>query len=131
MAYARGAARLGRDPEFKLVGDNEPVCELNVIMLKYRKDKSDPDNRVDKGFWVQVNVWGMFAENVSKRFVKGDKVFIVDLNLYQDTFIPEGKDDEVSVMRGDCNLVFAWTPDLESLNYKPRQQSQNNAPGTG
>ena len=127
MSTIQGAGRLGKDPVLKHVGeDSKPVCELSVNFLNYRKNKQDETQPIDTGFWVQVSVWGKFAEPASQFFKKGDRIFIVDGDLDQDSFIPQESESKeaVKILQANCNLVFPWTADLESVDYKPRQTDQ-------
>ena len=128
MTDIQGPARLGKPPTLKHVGeDKKPVCELTVIFLNYRMNKNDEENPIDRGFWVKVSVWGKFAEQASKMFSKGDKVFIADGNMDQDSFTAKDAqdgDDDIKLLHVDCNLIFPWVPDLESLSFKERKGKQ-------
>ena len=128
MTAIQGSARLGKPPTLKHVGDDKkPVCELTVIFLNYRKSKNDEVYSIDRGFWARVSVWGKFAEPVSKMYSRGDKVFIADGNIEQETFMPKDAkegDDEVKMFKVDCYLIFPWVPDLESMNFKERKEKQ-------
>ena len=101
MTDIQGPARLGKEPVLKHVGeDKKPVCELRVVFLNYRANKQDQDNPIDSGFWVQVNIWGKFAEPASRFFSTGDKVYITG-EMDQDSFTPKDAnegDDEVKIL---------------------------------
>ncbi len=131
MTDIQGPARIGKPPVLKHVGeDKKPVCELTIIFLNYRKSKSDEENPIDRGFWARVSVWGKFAEPVSKMYSVGDKIFIADGNMEQESFMPKDADEadgEVKMLKVDCNLVFPWVPDLESLRFNERKGKQKAA----
>jgi len=124
MSEISGQARLGKNPELKYIGkdDNkQAVCELRVKMMNSKQDKKTED-WIDRGFWAQVNVWGKMAEATSKLFQKGDRVFIVNGTLAQDSWADDNNpENENTMMRIDTNLVFPFTTDIESLQYKPRK----------
>jgi single-stranded DNA-binding protein len=127
VSSIQGSARLGNTPTLKFVGENndKPVCEINVRLLNFRKNKSDPDKPHDKGFWAQLSVWGNFAESASQQFVKGDRIFIADGDMSLDTYTFNPGDEPESEVEGEslkinCNLIFPWTPDLIKLEFKAR-----------
>lgn len=124
MSEISGQARLGKNPELKYIGQDDnkqAVCELRVKMLNSKQDKKT-DDWIDRGFWAQVNVWGKMAEAASKLLQKGDRVFIVNGTLAQDTWSDDkDPDKENSMMKIDTHLVFPFTTDIESLQYKPRK----------
>ena len=128
MTDIQGPARLGKEPVLKHVGeDNKQVCELRVIFLNYRANKQDQDKPVDSGFWVQVNIWGQFAEPASRLFSTGDKVYIMG-DMVQDSFKPKDTnegDDDVTILHVNSNIIFPWTIDIESLTFTVRKGQQN------
>ena len=128
MTAIQGPARLGKEPVLKHVGeDNKQVCELRVIFLNYRANKQDQDKPVDSGFWVQVNIWGQFAEPASRLFSTGDKVYIMG-DMDQDSFKPKNAnegDDDVTILHVNSNIIFPWTIDIESLTFTVRKGQQN------
>ncbi len=127
MSDISGQARLGRNPELKYIGQDEnrqAVCELRVKMLNPKQDKKS-NEWIDRGFWAQVNVWGPTAEAASKLFQKGDRIFLVNGSLAQDTWFDENNPEkENAMMKIDTNMVFPYTTDIESLKYKPRKSSE-------
>ena len=133
MTAIQGPARLGKEPMLKHVGeDNKPVCEMRVIFLNYRANKQEPDNPVDSGFWAQVNIWGKFAEQASRLFTTGDKVYIVG-DMDQDSFKPKDAnegDDEINILHVDSHLIFPWTPDIETLSFTQRKGQLNSPTST-
>ena len=127
MTDIQGPARLGKEPVLKHVGeDNKQVCELRVIFLNYRANKQDQDKPVDSGFWVQVNIWGQFAEPASRLFSTGDKVYIMG-DMDQDSFKPKNANegDDVTILHVNSNIIFPWTIDIESLTFTVRKGQQN------
>lgn len=133
MSEISGQARLGKNPELKYIGQDDnkqAVCELRVKMLNSKQDKKT-DDWIDRGFWAQVNVWGKMAEAASKLLQKGDRVFIVNGTLAQDTWSDDkDPDKENSMMKIDTHLVFPFTTDIESLQYKPRKASDQESDAT-
>lgn len=133
MSEISGQARLGKNPELKYIGQDDnkqAVCELRVKMLNSKQDKKT-DDWIDRGFWTQVNVWGKMAEAASKLFQKGDRVFIVNGTLAQDTWSDDkDPDKENSMMKIDTHLVFPFTTDIESLQYKPRKAGDQESDAT-
>lgn len=133
MSEIRGAARLGSTPTLRYINvgdDKKPVCEFTAIFLNYKKNKqaTGPDDEyIDRGFWVRVSVWGKFAEQVSSLFACGDKVYIADGNMDQDSFTPKDAkdgDEDVKLLHVDCHLIFPWLSDLDSLNFKERKKDK-------
>ena len=135
MVTLQGSARIGKAPTLKYVGDNndKPVCEFSVRMLSFRKSKTEADQLDDKGFWANISIWGKFAEAASKQFSKGDRIFIADADIYQDTYryTPANSDQEEdgSSFQINCSLVFPWTPDLEAVTFKPRRGADEESDG--
>ncbi len=132
MSDIRGAARLGSAPTLRYIelnGEKKPVCEFKAIFLNYKKNKkaSEPDDEyIDRGFWVRVSVWGKFAEQVGSKFKCGDKIYIADGSMDQDSFTPKDAkegDDDIKLLHVDTNLIFPWVPDIESLSYKVRKSN--------
>lgn len=128
MSDISGQARLGKNPELKYIGQDEnkqAVCELRVRMLNPKQDKKT-DEWIDRGFWAQVNLWGPFAEAASKLLQKGDRVFVANGTLAQDTWFDENNPDkENAMMKIDTNMVFPYTTDIESIKYKPRKSGES------
>lgn len=138
MSGIQGSARLGSAPALRYVeirGNKKPVCEFSARLLNYKKNasdgasngsddqaSSDGEQYTDRGFWVKVSVWGKFAEAVSSQLACGDRVYIADGNLTQDSFEDkDNKDEVVEILHVDCQLIFPWLPDLTSLKFKERQ----------
>lgn len=125
MSNIWGAGRVGKDPVLKEVGDKD-VCEMSIRMLSYRPNKDDTENPIDKGFWVQCNVWGGFAKSSARLFRKGDKIFIADGELTQDEFNSKKPDNElVRLLVVNTSMIFPWTPSVDSLVYQPRRNTGN------
>ena len=129
MSEISGQARLAKNPELKYVGqgdDKQPVCEMRVRMLN-SKQKKNSEDWIDNGFWVQVSVWGKFAEPTSKLLQKGDRIFLTG-DMVEKTW-PDNEDAAVEHSQLDINTnyVFPYLPDLESLRYKPRKAKDDNA----
>jgi len=132
MSELSGQARLAANPELKYVGtgdDKQPVCEMRVRFLNAKQDKASGD-WTDLGFWAQVNVWGLCAEPAAKMLSKGDRIFI-DGSMVMDTW-PDKDDENVerSGIRVDTRMVAPYLPDIESLSYRERKQSDNHAAQT-
>lgn len=129
MSELSGQARLAANPELKYVGagdDKQPVCEMRVRFLNAKQDKASGEWS-DLGFWAQVNVWGHCAEPAAKMLSKGDRIFI-DGSMVMDTWTD--KDDENtdrSGIRVDTRMIAPYLPDIESLSYRERKQSGDQA----
>jgi len=131
MTEISGQGRLGAAPVLKSVrqGDDQQfVCELRVKFLNSKLKKNTEIDIKEKeyddlGFWVQVSVWGAFAESTAKLLKKGDRVYLPG-NLYQSTW-PDKNDPEKenSMLKINTNLIFPYLPDIESLQYKARKSS--------
>jgi len=135
MSGIQGSARLGSAPALRYVdvrGNKKAVCEFSARMLNYKKAASDGsdnnpssdegDDYIDRGFWVKVSVWGKFAEAINSHLACGDRIYIADGNLTQDSFEDKKNAGEmVELLHLDCQLVFPWLPDLTALSYKERK----------
>jgi len=68
--------RLGRDPELKLIGNNEThVCNFSIAVNESFKDSSGEwKERTD---WFEITVWGNQAKACGENLAKGSKVLIM------------------------------------------------------
>ena len=61
--------RLGRDPELKVIGTGNSVCNFTIACGWKTKEKEGTE-------WVNVVAWGKLAEICGQYLHKGSKVFI-------------------------------------------------------
>jgi single-strand DNA-binding protein len=69
------SGNLTRDPELRTTGSGYPVGNLGVAVNRRRKDK-DTQEYVEETSFIDVTVWGAFAELVARKLRKGDLVFV-------------------------------------------------------
>ncbi len=132
MTDISGQGRLGADPVLKPVGEGENqqfVCELRIKYMNSKPKKhsaSDEKEYDDLGFWVQVSVWGNFAESAARLLKKGDRVYVPG-NLHMDTW-QDKKDPEKeqSMLKVNTNYIFPYLPDIETMSYAPRKTAPDN-----
>lgn len=75
---------VGRDPEFKYMGDGTACCNFSVAVSKSWTDNKTQE-RKEKTLWFAVTVWRDRAETVSKYVKKGSRVMVLgqlDLEIY-------------------------------------------------
>ena len=75
---------VGRDPEFKYMGDGTACCNFSVAVSKSWTDSKSGDKK-EKTLWFAVTVWRDRAETVSKYVKKGSRVMVlgqVDIDVY-------------------------------------------------
>lgn len=127
MTDISGPARLAANPELKTVGQGEEkqfVCEMRVRFLN-GKPKRNSDEWIDNGFWVDVNIWGKYAQSASRLFEKGDRVHVIG-NLHEHHWPDKDNPErELGRLKVNASFIGPHLPDLESLRYKPRQPRQD------
>ena len=128
MTNVSGVARLGTNPELKMVGPDKDkaVCEFRVSMTNGRYDQGN-ENWIDQSYWADVSVWGKMAEVVARMFTKGDRIYI-DGTQHLHKWQHEDKD--YSTFKIDSRLVFPHTLDIENMQYKPRKNKTESSAGS-
>jgi single-strand DNA-binding protein len=75
--------RLGADPELRFTQGGTAVCSLRTVASSRKKEGDEWVD--DKVCWVDVTVFGKYAENVVESLVKGDLVYVAG-RLQQETW---------------------------------------------
>lgn len=78
---------LGRDVEFKSIGENNALAKVSIATTERRRDKEG--NLISETQWHNLIGWGKTAERMNKLFKKGTRVAIQG-KLTHGSF--EGKD---------------------------------------
>lgn len=66
--------RLGTDPEVKIIGPEQTVCNFTVATSEKWKDKDGQTQ--EKTQWHKIVVWGRLAEVCGAHLKKGRLVFV-------------------------------------------------------
>lgn len=66
---------VGKDPEFKVVGQNgNPMAKFSLATTKTWKNKDG--EKQEKTQWHNITVWGKRAETIQKYVKKGSKLLV-------------------------------------------------------
>jgi len=125
MSKVEGTGNLGNEPTLKYLGeDQKPVATFRLYLNSSRRD-ADGD-RIDRGDWYGVDIWGPCAESVAKLLHKGDSVFVQG-TLGTDRWTDKETGEERTAPKIDANLVLPYLPFVESLTYQPRKGAGDQA----
>ena len=128
MANLQSLANVGSDIELKYIGDDKrPVAQFRAYLINSKKKG---DERIDRGEWANVSLWGSCAESASKLLSVGDCVYLVG-DMGTDRWIDEKSSEEVSALKIDARLVLPYLPYLDSLTYQPRKGKAADASSEG
>jgi len=129
MTNIAGKARLGENPELKIIGtgeDKKYVCEMSVKFVNAKKDKVT-DEWIDNGFWADLTVWGSCAESAQRLFEVGDTIVVLDGNLFESSWPDKVDPNKIHTrFKVNATLVAPFIPDIESLCYKVRLKKKEN-----
>jgi single-stranded DNA-binding protein len=89
------AGRLSRDPDLRYVGQNFPICNLNVAVedAEGRWNRETKKYEVESGFY-QVEVLGDYGAYLSRIVAKGDRVHVLGSLSQWRTQPREGRESE-------------------------------------
>lgn len=89
------SGRLSRDPDLRFVGQNYPLCSMNVAVedAEGRWNRETKKMEVDSGFY-QVEVFGDYGQYLSQTLTKGDRVLVLGSLSQWHTQPREGKESE-------------------------------------
>jgi single-strand DNA-binding protein len=113
--------RLGKDPEYKTVGDSA-VCTISVATSERWTDKKE--QKQERTEWHEVNFWGKDADNIQKFFKKGDGIYV------EGTTQTRSYDDKEGVKRYRTSVrATFWTfPDGKSGEGKEHKGRDEDGP---
>jgi len=131
MSVWSGVVRLSKDPTLKAYGEGDYstfVCNFRGKVQEWRNKKNDnagdDGDWVDKGFWVNVSVFGSNAEAAAKLLKKGRRADVINARLTNTPYlrkVGEGEKEievEVDSMNLDTAYVGIYLGDIASVKYK-------------
>ena len=107
-----------RDPELRYTGSGAAVLGLGVAIDNSYKNQSG--DWVDKTCFVDVTVFGKFAESLNSRIKKGDHIYI-EGSLEQD----EWQDKNTGQKRSKISIK---AQNVQLTQKKDKQQSSGSVP---
>lgn len=121
------AGRLGRDPELKYTTGGKPNCKFAIAVSKRWKPEGASEWKEDT-FFIDVVVWGAYAEAINNKLCKGTAV-IVEGRLHLNEW--QGRDGETKKrfeIMADRVQPLEWTND-HSGGGQPRNEHAATAAG--
>ncbi|HFD80024.1 MAG TPA: single-stranded DNA-binding protein [Gammaproteobacteria bacterium] len=126
MSKIEGIGNLGGEPTLKYVGDDKkPVTSFRIYLSSSRMDADG--NRIDRGDWYGVSVWGVCAEPVAKLLHKGDCVFVQGV-LGTDRWTDKESGEDRSAPKIDASLVLPYLPFVDTLAFQARRGETESSP---
>ncbi|MEE9494432.1 MAG: single-stranded DNA-binding protein [Gammaproteobacteria bacterium] len=118
MAQIQTLANIGSVIELKYIGDDKrPVAQFRAYMIN---SKTKGEERIDRGEWINVSLWGSCAEAASKLFSVGDCIYLVG-EMGTDRWHDDKKDEDANALKVDARLALPYLPYLDALTYQPRK----------
>jgi single-strand DNA-binding protein len=108
---------LVRDPELKKVGSiQRSVCRFSIGVNRYYRKAKD-DEVVQETLFIEVETWGVLAENCAQYLKKGRGVRVVGY-LKQENW--EGKEDK----KNHSRIIL----EAEHVEFRPDQGTKAESP---
>ncbi len=102
---------LTRDPETKTLSNGHVVCNFAIASSKKHKNKSG--EMTEETCFIDVNVWGIQAENCQKYLTKGKQV-LVDGRLKQENWQDKDGNKRSKHSLNAESIVFMGSKDNEA-----------------
>jgi len=118
------AGRLTRDPELKYTSSGQAYCKVGVANSRYYKDKNG--QRQEVATFVDVTVWGPWAESVGQRMRKGRAV-LVEGRLQTSEWEDKQTGQKRSRLEVNAQRVTSleWDEDRSGGGQAPRPAAQS------
>ena len=113
-----GIVRLGRDPEWKALGNDNGLANCSGVISKKWKDKQSGEWQ-EKSSWVNLTVWGQAGQYFCGDYKKGDEILITGGELEVREYEKDGvKQKAVSIVIGFGGKAVMFK---EGKNHGPQQ----------
>jgi len=111
----------GKDPEVKIVGENNKVAKFSLATQSFRKDSSG--KKVTD--WHNIVAWGKLAELSEKWIKKGSSLIVEGEIQYRDYTDKEGVKKYITEISA-TNIHFAGKkePEQPGLRNNPTEQTE-------
>ena len=106
---------VGKDPEFKQVGDSK-VASFSLATSETYKDKSGVKQTQTE--WHNIQAWGKLAEIIAQYVKKGDRLFIGGSVHYR-TWEKDGQKYYATEVKADTMKMLSGKSDEKGGSSKP------------
>jgi len=111
--------RLGRNPEFKALSENNSMVRFSLVTNDYYKDKDD--KWVETSEWHNIIAFGKVAERMNEQLERGNKVLIVGKTIHK-SYTKDGE----QTPRSMTQVKVKNLNDFEKIDGGPTRVQEGN-----